>query len=181
MDATKVIIENWPPPEIWYIKHIPTFIAIIIAICALIVSICSLCWGRKQFKDSTRPYVWFLDRADPDGKLTPQAILFSVLNSPARIKKIECDFYYISEGKKINFHHDEDSNKVRFPKPQSEWNYVVGEFSEKLEKLPENVKLKRNIRIDYSSLSGKENYLYESESEYNLEENKWNTIYEKAL
>ncbi len=176
MDPLKVIIDNWPS-ETWH-KHIPTAIAVF----ALIISIASLYWGRKQFESSTRPYVYFLDRSDPNGKPTPQAVLFFVSNSPAQITKITYDFYYLNGKEKVAFHQYKQENQVRYPNTstRSEWSYVVGDFNEKLQQIPTAVKLKRQIRIDYSFLSGNGNFFYESEAEYNPKENTWKTISERA-
>ena len=176
MDPLKVIIDNWPSGT--WPKHIPTAIAVF----ALIISIASLYWGRKQFESSTRPYVYFLDRSDPDGKPTPQAILFFVSNSPAQIKKITYDFYYPNGKEKVGFHQYKQDNLVKFPNTstRSEWIYVVGDFDEKLHKIPTTVTLKRKIRIDYSFLSGNGNFFYESEAEYNSKEKTWKTISERA-
>ena len=176
MEPLKVIIDNWPS-ETWH-KHIP----IAIAVFALIISIVSLYWGRKQFENSTRPYVYFLDRSDPNGKPTPQAVLFFVSNSPAQITKITYDFYYPNGKDKVAFHQYEQENQVKYPNTstRSEWIYVVGDFYEKLKQLPTTAKLKRRIRIDYSFLSGNGNFFYESEAEYNPKENTWKTLSERA-
>ncbi len=176
MDPLKVIIDNWPS-KTWH-KHIPTAIAVF----ALIISIASLYWGRKQFESSTRPYVYFLDRNDPNGKPTPQAVMFFVSNSPTLITEITYDFYYLKGKEKVTFHQYKQENLVKYPNTstRTEWTYVVGEFYDKLSRLPAGSKLKRRIRIDYSVLSGNSTFFYESEAEYSLKESTWKTYNERA-
>ena len=63
METTRVIIENLPEPTAWYITWGP----IIIAICALVISIFFLLWTRRTFIEGKRPYLWILDLAVPKG------------------------------------------------------------------------------------------------------------------
>jgi len=181
MSPLKVIIDNWPSSEAWYIKHTPTIIALL----ALIISITSLYWGRKQFRNSTRPYAWLMNfvSLDTNQKMIPHPDIFAIMlsNSPARINKIKYEYYYISKNKKEILASGEESNLVRFPSPMSQNTNTIEKLQEKLKVLSPDTEIKRNLRIDYSSLSGKEKYFYESESIYISTENRWKEINEKAF
>ena len=53
MDATKIVIENWPKTN-----HLLVYIPLLIALFALAVSLYSAYLTRKSFIMSHRPYVW---------------------------------------------------------------------------------------------------------------------------
>ncbi len=178
-DITKVIIENLPKTP-WYKEWIPILIAII----ALITSVISLYWTRKEFTKSSRPFVWASDYGVIDSEQKtiipiPFRIAFRVKNNPARIIRIDIAIKYNSE--KIFNHVIE--NIVRFPDETSEWSFSIGQDKfEEIMNRPDTDKknLIREIKIKYSALDGGKVYNYRLEQSFEPLDNQWKDIYEKA-
>ncbi len=178
-DTAKVIIENLSK-TLWHKEWIP----IIIAIIALITSIISLYWTRKEFIRSSRPYVWASNYGVIDSNQKtiipiPFRLGFRVKNNPARILRIDISIRYNSE--KIFNHVIE--NIVRFPDATSEWSFSIGK--EEFEKImnrsnTDKKKLIREIKIKYSFLDGGKIYNYYLEQSFEPSDNQWKDINEKA-
>ncbi len=181
MDPIKVIVENLPNPQPWCVAWAP----VIIALCAVIVSIFSLCWSRAQYINSSRPFVWLTDFAVLNEKQQllnkPQTVATKVTNAPAKIISAQYHFYFILGSEKREIHKHEDNNIVRFPDEKSQATYTVGKFEQLLKTQKSGEELERYLRIDYSALSGNKKYMYESRSKYDFQENRWRVISEKAL
>jgi len=177
----RVFAETLLPSPRWYATWTP----IGIVMCALIVSIITLIWSARQYRDSTRPFVWLIDFAsvNVDRILIyhPEEIAMRVRNSPARIKKVDCQWYYVSDGEKKIFHSWEASNMVRFPDESSQSGYTIREFKKKCEALAPGVVLERDIRIEYTALSASTIYHYKSYSTYTHgQDPTWKVISEDA-
>lgn len=179
MEVTKVIIENLPKTP-WYKEWMP----IIIAIIALVMSIISLYWTRKEYIKSNRPFVWASNYGviDAENKTIipiPFRIGCRVKNSPARILQMEVS---VILNKSILFTHAE-KNFVRFPDETSEWSFSIGK--DEYEKIMnrsdgEKSNLKRIISIVYSSLDGGKIYHYRLEQLFIKAENQWEGVLQKA-
>ena len=177
MDATKIIIENWPKTNLFL-----TCIPIIVAIIALVVSLSSLYFTNKSFSISHRPYVWALSYAvpDPENKTLiqiPYRMGCFVNNSPAKIKKIEL---------KINLDKETlfslvEKNLVRFPLANSEWTVSIGQKDyENIMNRPEEeqAKLLRIVTMEYSALGGGKTYHYKQVQSFIPADNQWKDINE---
>src|SRR3989338_5116818 len=115
MNPTKIIIENWPATP-WYKNW-----NLIIALMALILSLLSLYWTRKDFVRSSRPFVWAGNYSviDPDKKTiipVPWRVGCRIKNTPAKIILAEIKVYL---GKEELFSYKKQ-NLVRFPDDKSE-------------------------------------------------------------
>ncbi len=181
MKPLKIFIENFSEPAVWYADWAP----IIVALCALVVSIFALYWSRNQYVNSSRPFVWAIDFAvlNEKGHLIylPQRIAIRVTNAPAKIIQARYHFYFISERGKEYIHKNKESVAIRFPDEKSQATYDVGDFEQLIEKRKVGEELERYIRIDYSDLSENKKYMYESNSIYDFQEKLWKVISEKAL
>ncbi len=179
MDATKVIIENWPKTN-----HLLVYIPIIIAIFALAVSVCSIYLTSKSFITSHRPYVWASNYGviDPDKKTIipiPHRVGFRVKNSPARIIRMEVKISLNNET--LLVHTDE--NLKRFPDERSEWAFGIGK--EDFEKImnrsdKDKSKLVRLISLEYSSFDGGKTYHHKLQQSFSPTENQWKDTIEEA-
>ena len=181
MDSLKVFIENLPPPEGWHVKWIP----IIIALCAIGVSLYSLYLSRKQYRHSSRPFLCCLTnylaiRNDGPPFYRPEILPIKIINAPALIQKMKIEFCILSGGQKTILHSAEESGLVRFPVEPTEASYQYAELTEKLQRCGPEDTLERHVRIDYTSLSGGKKYFYENRSKYNLTGNIWDSVDEKA-
>ena len=180
MEQLKVFIENLPVPDHWSIKWAP----VAIALAARFVAIVSLVWSSKQFRKSSRPFVWSMNFASLDDQKKiinhPETAITQVSNSPAQINRITYEFYYMENGNRSELHSYNDKSKVVFPSEKSQYTYTVPGFNKLIEGLPANVKLKKYIRIEYSDLSGNEHYYYESRSYYDFNEKVWRIEFEDA-
>jgi len=172
MDATKVIIENWPKTN-----HLLVYIPLFIALVALGVSLYSAYLTRKSFIKSHRPYVWadnygVIDSEKKSIIPIPHKVAFRIKNSPARIIKMEVK---ISLDKETLFVSTKE-NFVRFPDETSEWGFGIGkEDFDKIMNRPDEDKSKlvRLISLEYSSLDGGEIYPYKLEQSFEPSENQW--------
>ncbi len=179
MDATKVIIENWPKTN-YLLVYIPLFIAL----SALVVSWYSAYLTRKSFIMSHRPYVWGSSYAviDSDNKTiipVPHKVGYRVRNSPARIIRSEVKISLNKEMLLVNTVED----LVRFPDEKSEWSFGVGEknFKEIMDRSDEEKsKLVRLISLYYSSFCDTKIYHYELTQSFEPSENQWKDTNEKS-
>ena len=179
MDATKVIIENWPKTN-----HLLVYIPLFIALFALAVSLYSAYLTRKSFIMSHRPYVWggnygVLDDVKKTIIPIPHRVGYRIKNSPARIIRTEVKINIDKETLFI----DTNENLVRFPDDKSEWTFGIG--TKAFEKImdrsdEEKSKLVRLILLEYSSLGGGKIYHYKLEQSFEPAENRWKDIFEKA-
>jgi hypothetical protein len=179
MDITKVIIENWPKAN-----YFVTWVPIVVALIALLVSLRSASFAKKAFVKAHRPYVWAISYAVPDSENktlipVPSRIGYRVKNAPAKI---------ISSNIEINLDKqqlfsDLQENFVRFPDDKSEWSF--GFSKEKFEEIikqsgKDKSKLLRVIALKYSSLDGGKIYSYELRQSFIPVDNQWRDIDSKA-
>ena len=176
---TKVIIEKLPKTP-WYKDWIP----IIIAIIALITSLISMNWTRKEIIKNNRPYVWasnygVIDTEEKTIIPIPFRLGFRVKNNPAKIIRVDFIISYNSE--KIFKHVIE--NVVRFPDENSEWTFSIGQddFKKIMNRSDEEKRnLKREIKIKYSALDGDKIYHYKLIQSFEPLDNQWKDINENA-
>lgn len=179
MEATKIIIENWPKTN-----DLLGYIPVIIAIVAVAVSLYSIYLTRQSFIKSYRPYVWGSNYGviAPDKQTIipiPHRVGYRVKNSPAKITRTEIR---ISLNKETLFVHT-DENLVRFPDERSEWDFGIAEkdFKKIMNRSHEDKsKLVRFISLEYSSLGGGKIYHYRLEQSFEPSENQWKDTNEKA-
>ena len=179
MDATKIIIENWPKTNPLLV-YVPLFIALI----ALAVSLYSAYLTRKSFIMSHRPYVWGVNYGviDPDKKTIipiPHRVGYRVKNSPAKIIKMEVK---ISLNKETLLVYTKE-NLVKFPDEKSEWTFGIGkdDFERMMDRPDEDKsKLIRLISLEYSSFDGGKIYHYKLKQSFEPSENQWKDTSEKA-
>lgn len=179
MDATKVVIENWPKAN-----HILEYVPIAIAIIALVVSLYSVYLTRKAFIVSQRPYVWASSYGviNQEAKTIipiPHRIAFRVKNSPATIIHQEVKISYENE-ELFSFPVDDN---IRYPDQTSEWSFSISEkdFKGIMDRAKENPsKLRRMILIRYSALDGGKEYKYVLNQSFDPQDNQWRDIRHEA-
>lgn len=179
MEPIRVIVENFPEPNAWYTKWGP----IIIAICALVVSIISLLWARRTFIEGKRPYLWILDLAVPQGNALVNicnTVVHRISNAPARILSIRYSLYKKKNHDKKVLHEKEERNLVRFPDPNSQSSYIIPNFDDHISDLAEDEELWREIAVEYGPLSRKDKYKFNNISRYVPEQKKWEVVSEEA-
>ncbi len=161
---TKVFIENFPEQSHWIVSWAP----IIIALLALIVSLLSLRWAISQFRASSRPYVWAMNFATLNEQqlLVNQlsTVAIKVSNSPAKIKSISYEYCYLANGEKKTLYSYLDNGRVLFPDGASQFTHVYAELEDERNKLSSDLHICRDVKIEYSSLSGKGSYSYSNSS-----------------
>ena len=172
METFKIIIDNLPETS-W----METYIPILIAIIAVVISLYSAYLSRKSFSLSTRPYVWassygVIDQNNKSIIPVPASLGYRVINSPTQVLKNEV---IISLGDKEIFSHKE-CNFVRFPDGTSEWSFSIGKddydsIIEQYECSEES--LVRTVDIIYKSLNGAEKYCYSLKQEFIMKDNQW--------
>lgn len=174
-----MLIENWSN-NVWIKDWIP----IIIAIIALITSILSLYWTRREYIRNSRPYVWASNYGVVDSERktiiqVPFRVGFRVKNSPARIRSTTIELFDITD--KIFARKLE--SLVRYPDESSEWSFAIGQsdFASIMNRTDEKkADLTRKIKIKYSSLDGGRTYTYELHQKFVPIENQWSDTYECA-
>jgi len=155
-----------------------------IAIIALISSLFSMYFTRKEFRMAHRPFVWamnygFFDNSKSTIVSVPRRVAFRVKNSPAKIIRqkilINLDTKNIFSSDKKDF--------VRFPDEASEWSFDIGaeEFNKIIDQFHKNTsKLIRIISTQYTSLDGGKIYYHKLEQSFNPADNSWKDIKTEA-
>ena len=185
METIKVIIENLPTPDPWYIKFAPTFIGFV----ALIISGFSIYYTKKAFIRNSRPYVWALNFATLNNTNqiinSPETIALRVRNVPAKVLKQEIKILVINQNNETTLFEKAVSNQVRFPDEKSQWTYNIGknEYNAIFQNLSNDQidnELRRTIKITYTSLDSSKKYSYELIQKFNRLDNQWSDLYETA-
>ncbi len=179
--SIKVFIENLPPPDGWYVTWAP----IIIALCAIFVSLYSLHLSRKQYRDSSRPFLFCLTnylalRNSGDPFHRPEILPYKVINAPALIKKMKIEFYIQSGTEKTVLHSAEVKDLCIYPADMTESSYTYAELTANFTRCTGGSTLKRFVRFDYTALPGGKTYFFENEGEYNFTDNTWKRGTEKV-
>jgi hypothetical protein len=172
--VTKVFIENMPEQAHWLVSWAPIIIALLLS---LIISILTLRWAIKQFRATSRPYVWAMDPAGSNSERKQvyfsNKVSFLVSNSPAKINSMKHDYHYFVNGKKEILYELEEKDQVLFPHGNSQFIRTFEEFDAKRKKIPNGITLFRSVKINYSDLSGSVCYEYLSKSKFSEEKNQW--------
>lgn len=178
MNSISISIANWPETDVVY-KAVP----IIIAVCALLISVYTAYISRRSFEMASRPYI----SANSYGILTkdnvmhpdPLRIKFDLVNSPSRV--ITQEFKVMLGGEVL--HESEIKDVVQFPMINGEWTYSIGEqeFNRMLKKRSKSSqKLKRLVYFEYQSLNGGKRYVYSLEQEFVPESKQWRSVSSNA-
>ncbi len=180
IDATRVVIENLPNKN-----YFSVYVPILIAIIALSVSIYSMFLTTKIFVETNRPYVVALSYGIIDNSKNtiipdPSKIRFRVINSPAKIIRIQIKINLNTETL-IDF--TETENMVQIPYETAEWSLDMDKeaFNKLMDRPNEDKsKLVRIVSIEYSSLGGGKIYHFKLKQSFLPSLNRWNNIEAEA-
>jgi len=179
MEAQRVIVENLPKPKKWWKEHA----SIIIAGCALIVSVYAICLSTQEFVAAHRPYVYVINRRDDKGIMDVKSVLLRCLNAPAKI--INREFYYVVVKTKGNGEEEVTETiplessftpHVLYPSEKTSTQiFFPYDFEREILADPNVIKLRRKARMDYKELSSDRTYYFEGNWDYNRQYNVWDT------
>jgi hypothetical protein len=175
-----IVLDNLPATTHWLVEWSP----ILIAGFALVVSILSSYYTRRQFVRTTRPYVSAGDfahiNANNEAVHNPTMFMFLISQAPAKFIKAEYLFEKVKEHERQIIFQHKDANLVRYPDPRRQYDFTFAELPDELKKLDEQSGIERNVLIIYSGLSGGKKYKYEWRSLYNQSTGRWDTVYENG-
>ena len=178
-DPTHIIIDNWLSNP-WYIELAPMFIAIV----AVVVSLISLHFSRREHINSIRPFIWASEFAHLDEQqlVVPvvQAVMLKVLNAPAKIYSAQYSFEKVSATNNDLILDHKDRDFFRYPDSQIQWTFTFNELDKELNSIDSDTHIERHIKIIYGPLSGNQKYYYHSRAKFLLSEKKWEMIEENA-
>jgi hypothetical protein len=165
-------------------SFLKSWMPIVIAIIALIATLFSMYFTRKEFRISHRPFVWansyaFLDQSKSTIIPVREMIGFRVKNSPAKIIRQKILINFDTK----NLFSSDEKNFVRFPDEKSEWTFTIAKekFDEIMDQCGENTeKLIRIVSTQYTSLNGGKVYHHRLEQNFNLADNNWKDITTEA-
>lgn len=151
---------------------------------ALAVSLWSVRETRKQYINSSRPYVFaqsyvYESITKIPRKPAPDRVLFRTLNAPARILKQELLVLYKSDTILPVLRLDFEG--VSFPADNAQWSYQwTSDHYKKIMNRPDNEKdnLIRIVKIDYTSFGNDDIYHYELHQIFNHKINNWRVVSE---
>jgi len=155
--------------------------SVVIALCALIVSVYAMYLARQDFIATHRPYVYAISRIAVKGALDLKTVLIGCSNAPARIISIEFTYLVVeTEGnaEEIILETDYQENRSRehilHPSdPPTKQLTVLHDFKKKALGLDPQVKFRRKVRIDYMELSSNRTYFFEGNWDYNRAHDLW--------
>ena len=155
--------------------------SVVIALCALGVSVYSIYLTRQAFIATHRPYVYAINRKDNKGTLDLNTVLLPCFNAPAKITNRE--FYYVAVKTKEN---GKESYETKFEKkfpneillypteiPTSQISIARYDFKKEILEKDPKVKLRRKVRIDYKEFSSDRTYYFEGNWDYNSVYDLW--------
>ena len=182
IELIRVFVKNLAKSKKWWQDYAP----LIIAVLALGVSIYSAHLSRKEFIAAHRPYVHVTNRKmEEDGKtsMDVNTVLLGCLNAPAKITDKKASYILIKTNKNgeeevaeqipLNF---KVVSNILYPSESSisQFTFLYNFKNEILAKNPD-IKLRRNIRIDYKELSTDKRYYFEGYWDYNRKHDVWET------
>ena len=161
--------------------------SVIIALCALFVSMYSMLLSRQAFITTHRPYIYAVSRSENDS-MDLNTILVGCSNAPARIISSEISYFIFdtkANGEEIirdikfqkKFPDEDLLHPSEKPKKQITVIYDFKKNALGLEpgmkfKYPE-IKFRRKVRIDYKELSSNRTYFFEGNWDYNRDYDVW--------
>lgn len=179
MQKLHVIVDDIPATSFWR-----EWAPIAVAVIALCVSIYSVLITRSSYIRSMRPFVWAMNYASRtntnDFVRQPDTVMIMVHNSPAHIKSEKHEVDLVKNGEAEKLHSFEENGSVRYPGERPQYTYNISDFDNIRTKLTKDAELIRTIRIEYESLLGGKTYFYESKSCFDVNENVWRILSEKA-
>lgn len=157
---------------------------VVIAVCALTVSVYSAYLLRQEFIVAHRPYVYVVSRLSQEaGKasMDVNTVFIECLNSPARILRREICYLVVEtkgNGEEIitKTEHQEEStiDTIVYPSGRTRMQVtVLHDFKKKVLGLNPEHKVRRKIRIVYKELSSNREYFYEGNWDYNKTYGVW--------
>jgi hypothetical protein len=148
--------------------------SVIIALLALIVSICSMHLLRQDFIATHRPYVYAISK-----ETDPNTVFISCFNAPARI--ISEEFYYLVVKTKENgeedinqiYKHEFPSGNILYPYvPPTRRLTILYDVKKKALELDPRI-IRRKVKIDYKEISSDRTYFFEGNWDYNSVHDLW--------
>ncbi len=151
-----------------------------IALLALIVSLWAICLSRQDFIATHRPYVYAISRKTDKDTMDLNSVFLRCLNAPAQI--ISRQFNYVvveTKGtgeekiiKTIPWKLLPTLNSLLYPSVDNQV-FCAYDFRKEIQADPNNVKLRRKVRIEYKELSSDRTYFYEGNWDYNTVYDLW--------
>ncbi len=166
----------WSAIIVWVQKN-PS---VVIALCALTVSVYTMLLSRRSFITTHRPFIYAISRT-LKGTMDLNMVLIGCSNAPARIISIE--FYYLVIDTKAN--GEETVREIVFQKKWTNKNILhpseqpkqqistTYDFKKKVSELDPEIKFRRKVRIDYKELSSNRTYFSEGNWDYNRKYSVW--------
>ena len=171
---------NWPKVK----ERAKKSGTVVIAVCALIVSVYSAYMLRQEFIAAHRPYVYVISRTvkrPGNNVMDLNTVWVRCFNSPARI--IRREIYYLVVETKENgeevitktVHQEESSIETAvYPSEEPTMQVTIQHgFEKTLGGLNSELKLRRKIRIAYKALSSDREYFFEGNWDYSRVYNVW--------
>ncbi len=171
------LLAKWGTLMAWTKKDPP----IVIALCALMVSVGTMLLSRRDFISTHRPYVYAISRS-LENTMDLNTVLIGCSNAPARIISIEFSYLVIEtkeNGKEIvretafqkNF---SNKNIIHLSeKPRQQISVIKYDIKKKVLELDPEIIFRRKVRIDYKELSSNRTYFFEGNWDYSRKYDVW--------
>lgn len=161
---------------------------VVIALCALIVSVGTMLLSRQTFIATHRPYVYAVSRS-VKGVMDLNTVIVHCSNAPARIISSEITYFIFdtkTNGEEIvrdlKFRKKFPDDDLVYPSEASTRQITVIGYDFKKKALglepgmkfkdPE-IKFRRKVRIDYKELASNRTYFFEGNWDYNRDYDVW--------
>ncbi len=175
-----VFVMNWPKVK----ERAKQTGTVVIAVCALTVSVYSAYLLRQEFIVAHRPYVDVCSRTITragNNVMDLNTVWVRCFNSPARITRREICYLVVEtkeNGEEIitKTEHQEESSieAIIYPSEQPTMQVTIRHgFEKTVEGLNPKLKLRRRISIAYKALSSDREYFFEGNWDYNRVYNVW--------
>ena len=180
MDTMRVIIENWPSSS-WLDISVP----IAIALFALLVSIYSAWFTRREFVLSHRPYAIVQTFAYLDSRrqlvTDLKKVMYRCLNAPAQTVRTEYRYSVVRrdriEEEVVDTRRD-DVTQVLYPfdPGTNQVTYTTDFDLTTLAESPDIQKLFRTVSLTYKEISSRRHYRFEGRWEYDRDGRTWKPL-----
>jgi len=154
--------------------------SVVIALCALGVSVYSMYLSRQAFIATHRPYVYAISRI-VNGAMDLNTVLVGCSNTPARIVSEEFSYLVVKTKengeeivREIEYQKKWSDKNILHPSEQPKMQLTVPyDFKKKALGLNPEIKFRRKVRIDYKELSSNRTYFFEGNWDYNKDYDLW--------